>query len=255
MRYAIYFTPPEGSPLAHAGASWLGRDALSGSWDMMPEIPGLSTERQLALTESPRRYGFHATLKAPFALKPSLGENDVLAAADRFAASEPPAPLSNGLEITNLAGFLSLIQAGDDVGLNAIAAAGVRHFEPLRAPLTEADIARRRLQNLTPEQDELLLKWGYPYVFDEFGFHMTLSQRIDDRAEFDLFKAAAEQHFQTAIDGMTELTHVSVFKEKQPGDAFFNIQSFRLSGEKRAVVPKDPPVVAANQGVQSVHKA
>lgn len=242
MRYAIYFTPPQGSPLAHAGAAWLGRDALSGSWDMMPEIIGLSTERQLALTESPRRYGFHATLKAPFALKPQLSENDILAAADRFAASQPPAPLSNGLKITNLAGFLSIVQAGDDIGLNAMAAACVRHFEPLRAPLTAADIARRREQPLTGNQDALLLKWGYPYVFDEFGFHMTLSQRIEDSCEFEILKAAAQDHFHAALSGLTELATISVFQEKQPGDAFFNIQSFPLSGKHES------PLLATRQG-------
>ena len=54
----------------------------------------------------------------------------------------------------------------------------MRAFEPLRAPLNETDIARRRKSTLSERQDAQMLKWGYPYVFQDFHFHMTLSGRI-----------------------------------------------------------------------------
>lgn len=235
MRYAVYFTPEEGSPLAHAGASWLGRDALSGSWEMMPEIENMDADRQIALTDSPRRYGFHATLKAPFVLREGFCERDLLSAVDVFASETAPAPLSCGLHVASLGGFIALMQAGDDIGLNDVAAAGVERFEAYRAPLTDADLARRRKQNLTAEQDKLLVEWGYPYVFDQFRFHMTLSQRIENEQELAIMKKAAEIHFDAALAKVTELTHISLFQEKQPGDAFFKVQSFQLKGPVRSL--------------------
>ena len=40
------------------------------------------------------------------------------------------------------------------------------------------DLARHRKANLTAAQDDLLQTWGYPYVMDEFRFHITLTGRI-----------------------------------------------------------------------------
>jgi hypothetical protein len=51
----------------------------------------------------------------------------------------------------------------------------VQRFDSFRAPLTEAGMARRRQSNLTERQDQQMLDWGYPYVFEDFHFHLTLS--------------------------------------------------------------------------------
>ena len=56
-RSAVYDLGPE--PLAQAGAEWLGWDARSGQ-----AVPAGGGE----WTRTPRRYGFHATIKAPFRL-------------------------------------------------------------------------------------------------------------------------------------------------------------------------------------------
>jgi hypothetical protein len=46
-------------------------------------------------------------------------------------------------------------------------------------PLTEEELTRRRKAELTPEQDKLLVDWGYPWVLDEFNFHFSLTGSLD----------------------------------------------------------------------------
>jgi hypothetical protein len=77
-------------------------------------------------------------------------------------------------------GFLALRPRGVESELRDLAGAVVRAFDPLRAPLSEADIARRRKARLSARQDAQMLQWGYPFVFEDFHFHMTLSGRLDD---------------------------------------------------------------------------
>src|SRR5271163_1509402 len=82
-RYAIYFAPDPGSALARVGAEWLGYDVAAGASVPQPQISGISSVRLYEITEEPRRYGFHATLKPPFALAEgtAAGELDEAVAA------------------------------------------------------------------------------------------------------------------------------------------------------------------------------
>ena len=75
VRYAIYFTPPEASALAAFGASAIGYCAASGRDVALPDSPFHDRADAMALTEEPRRYGFHGTLKAPFEL--AVGRTEV----------------------------------------------------------------------------------------------------------------------------------------------------------------------------------
>ena len=68
-RYALYFSPVTNSPLASFGAVSLGRTATTPRPDNVGS-PHPDKARWLSLTQSPAHYGFHATLKAPFELRP-----------------------------------------------------------------------------------------------------------------------------------------------------------------------------------------
>src|SRR3546814_13524543 len=59
--------------------------------------------------------------------------------------------------------------------MRALADAAVQRLDALRAPLTPREIERRLQSRLSPRQEALLGRWGYPYVFDEFRFNMTLT--------------------------------------------------------------------------------
>jgi hypothetical protein len=71
--------------------------------------------------------------------------------------------------------FTALVPAGADDGVTALATDCVETCDRFRAPLTEADRARRMAAGLTPRQIALMDRWGYPYVCEEFRFHMTLT--------------------------------------------------------------------------------
>jgi putative phosphonate metabolism protein len=181
LRYAVYFAPPADSPLARFGAAWLGRDADTGARPVPPSVPGVDPDFAERITAEPRRYGFHATLKPPFALAAGRTEAELLAALRAFAAARQPfaAPL---LRLAAIGRFLALVPDGPAPMLHALADDCVRAFDAFRAPPSEEELARRRRARLTPQHEENLRRWGYPYVFESFRFHMTLTGSIaDDR--------------------------------------------------------------------------
>jgi hypothetical protein len=98
------------------------------------------------------------------------------------------------LELVTLEGFLALIPAAPSADLQDLAAEVVRALDPYRAPLSPAEIARRRPELLTTRQRELLGIYGYPYVMEQFQFHLTLSGALaaDQTAQA---RAAAQSHF------------------------------------------------------------
>ena len=167
-RFAVYFLPAEG-PLAEFGAHWLGWDAVRGRNVAQPDIDGLA-----GMTAAPARYGFHATLKPPFRLAPERSFDALTDAIAALAARTAPAQC-DGLELTRLGRFLALTPVGDASGLARVAAACVRGLDGFRAPPDDAELARRRKSSLTDRQEAHLRRWGYPYVLDEFRFHMTLT--------------------------------------------------------------------------------
>lgn len=171
-RYAIYHAPPAGE-FARRAAQWLGWDAERGQAAPHPDL-GLPAA---GITAEPRRYGFHATIKPPFRLGQGQTVEGLVEALDGLAARLPPVALT-GLEMRPLGGFLALVPEAETAALQDLAAEVVRALDPFRSPLTEAEIARRRPERLTPRQQELLALWGHPYVLEEFRFHMTLTDRL-----------------------------------------------------------------------------
>lgn len=175
MRSAIYVAPGPGSALEAFGCGWLGR-ALDGAPLAQPAVPGIDPARLVEITRSPRHYGFHGTLKAPFALAAGRSPDALDEAVAAFACERAPFEIT--LEVGSLGGFIAFVPAAAVAALDALAADCVEAFDGFRAPLDEAEIARRRAAGLTPRQDCHLLRYGYPYVLDDFRFHMTLTERL-----------------------------------------------------------------------------
>ena len=187
-RYAVYYTPPPG-PLSAFGAGWLGWDIAAGT--PVPHVPADYADLP-RLTDTPRRYGFHATVKPPFALADGTDAATLTEAVAALAATLPPAR-ADGLRLSRIGRFLALVPAGDSAGIDALAAAFVTGLDPFRAPQSEADLARRRAAGLSPAQEAHLIRWGYPYVLDEFRFHMTLSGPLSDAEADDMERVLADQ--------------------------------------------------------------
>ena len=184
-RYAIFFVPPAGGALYEFGAAALGYDSYSGlySSDDVPTCNDAPTaEEWRQLTAEPRRYGFHATLKAPFRLRSEISERDLIAELARLAACQAP-PDRVVATIALLDGFAALVPSAPAPALDLLAGSCVRAFDKFRDQMTAAERNRRRAHPLTPRQIDHLDCWGYPYVFEDFRFHMTLTGRLPvDRA-------------------------------------------------------------------------
>jgi putative phosphonate metabolism protein len=176
-RYAIYYTPEPGSDLDRFGAELLGYDATSGEDPAFPDgILQLAPDWR-ELTCDPRKYGFHATLKAPHALVPGKTEAELLAACEAFARTPQPIPVITPV-VGSISGFIAVVPAKPSAELERLAGDCVEEFDSFRAPLTAEDRARRNPSMLTPRQREHLDRWGYPYVMQDFRFHMTLTGRL-----------------------------------------------------------------------------
>ena len=176
-RYAIYYAPRDGA-FAGAVASWLGWDPVAGAAVAHPSLDGLPAPVG-ALTAAPRKYGFHGTIKAPFRLAQGVGLGDLEQEVARLAARLSPVVMP-GLRLAALKGFVALLPEGDESDLLELGAEVVSQLDPLRAGLTEAEMVKRRPDLLTQRQRVLLDQWGYPYVMEEFRFHLTLTGNLEE---------------------------------------------------------------------------
>ena len=176
-RYEIYYVPAQGSFLDQFGAEMLGYDAWIGTVLPFPAGVVEQVPDWRELTQDPRKYGFHATLKAPMALN-GRKEFELHGACADYARQPRRIPLITP-GVSTISGFIAVIPAGSSDELEQFAADCVRAFDPFRAPLTPEDRSRRNPSRLTPRQAEYLDRWGYPYVMEEFRFHMTLTGRLD----------------------------------------------------------------------------
>ena len=186
-RYALYYAPPPGAALAEFGARWLGRDPDGAEAPALPELARVTADEWRRAVAAPRRYGFHATLKAPFRLAEGRDEQSLLDALEDFCRARGPTPVGK-LALRVLAGFLVLapMEVGEPDPVAELASDCVRGFDCFRAPSTASEIARRRPDRLTAAQKAKLERWGYPYVEEEYRFHLTLTDRLDEagRAKF-----------------------------------------------------------------------
>ncbi|TPI43341.1 DUF1045 domain-containing protein [Mesorhizobium sp. B3-1-6] len=226
MRYAIYYTPGQDEKLARIAANWLGRDPFGAATRPVEAVGDLSAAEVAFHTASARRYGFHATLKAPFRLAPNETEASLRAALDAFAGATPPVIIPR-LVVGQIDGFFALVPETQFAPLNDFAGEVVRAFDPFRAPLTEAEIERRSPDALKPDEFRNLCQWGYPYVFDTFRFHMTLSGRVGPQ-ESPRLRAAIDGLFADVLRQPVPVDALTLFVESEPGAPFMVLSHHAL---------------------------
>ena len=211
-RYALYYAPP-------AESAWM---RFAERW--------FSDPRHAALTAAPRRYGFHATLKAPFRLARGSSVAALLEEVDRYCATRISfvAPM---LRVERLRNFLALVPAERDPRLDALASDCVVRFERFRAPLTAAELARRSKAPLSAREATHLVCWGYPYVLDAFRFHFSLTGPLDGTAAPEVPEVPAEA---------LHIDAVCVFEEPAPGAAFRLVHQARFGRRGRLVYVVGP---------------
>jgi len=219
-RFAIYFVPPDGA-LAEFGATWLGWDVVTGRTVSQFNVPGLHD-----ITMTPRKYGFHGTLKPPFRLQNGMGQSDLEQGVSTLAGTLAPATC-DGLQLTQIGRFLALTPYGPLDGLQRVAEGCVRDLDQFRAQAGEMELARRRQAGLSDRQETLLTQWGYPYVFEEFKFHLTLSGRLPDGDGRD-WMATMSRHLQS-LPAPFIVDQIALCGEREDG-RFELIHRYALTG-------------------------
>lgn len=222
-RYAIYFAPRPESGWWRFGSAWLGRDALTGATGAIhpPALPDDLRDVDLAaMVDVPRHYGFHATLKPPFRLIPGRTAADVYFQAATLAATLSPLRITP-LLLAEVGSFVGLRAPESDPALMTLAAQCMVAFDNLRAPPDAAERLRRRQAGLSARQSALLDQWGYPYVFEEFQFHLTLTNRLSPEIRARIIKALQPQ-----IDELNKepllMDALAIFEQR--GDAPFRLK-------------------------------
>lgn len=226
-RYAIYYAPPKEADWSRFGTGWLGWDMEAGAEAAHPVRPALAGLDIAAITEVPRKYGLHATLKPPMRLAEGTTVEALDKACATLAAAQAPVVL-DGLELARLGRFLALRPTGDESALRALAAACVCALDGFRAPAPEAELARRRAGGLTDTQEANLTRWGYPYVMEEFKFHITLTGKLP-KAELPAVEAALAETLLPLLPAPFEIRDLALMGEAEDGH-FHLIHRYALSG-------------------------
>ena len=222
-RIALYYAPEAHDPLHQRASAWLGRDAVSGAALPQKPVAGVDIAE---ITADARGYGFHATLKPPFRLQGDV--RAALQSAREFAERTAPFALPP-LQITDLDGFLALRESAPCPALQVLANGAVIALDAHRAPPTEAEIARRKPESLSARQREYLAAWGYPYVFAEWRFHMTLTRRLTP-AEKAIILPVVTEALGDAPGLGRSVADICVFAQAAPGGPFTILERLTLRG-------------------------
>ena len=225
-RFAIYYAPTPFSELHSLGSTWLGRDSATGKIIKQPSISGITSERFSELTKGARHYGFHATLKAPFQLK--HGTTLILLKHKLRQICGATKPFYIKLDVSTLGKFFALIMSKPNPKIQSLAEMMVREIDAFRKPLTKEELTIRRSKGLSRSQDENLIKWGYPYVFSEFRFHMTLTGKIRLSKEQAIIHDAIQRHFSKSLKKRIKIEYACLFYQTNRQAPFILVDQFQL---------------------------
>jgi putative phosphonate metabolism protein len=226
-RYAIYFVPSAETEFFRFGSAVLGYDCYTGGSIKRPAIFDAEPELWDGLAAEPRRYGFHATLKAPFNLSPSCREAQIVSALHSFAGlGHTISALTPAVRM--LGGFAAVVPAAASPALDELAAKCTTIFDAFRAPMTAQERARRVASGLNQGQVANLDRWGYPYVFSDFRFHMTLTGRIDAERSDDVLAMLQKAFSRACKDRALAIERISLVRQNDENSPFRVIEQATL---------------------------
>lgn len=227
-RCAIYYAPRPDDPLWSFGSEVIGYDAATGYERASQPAGDLDADGWRQATDDPRRYGFHATLKAPFELAAGTTVDQLVAAVKDFARQAAPAPV-DGLQVAALGRFIALVPRAPSPELQRLALDVVTAFEPFRAPLSVADRARRmKGGTLSERQIAQLDRYGYPYVGDDFRFHMTLTGSLDDPPRAAVLHDLDVRFRQSVDEPVRAIDRIAVYVQPNRDARFVIAEAFTL---------------------------
>lgn len=228
-RFAVYFSPEQDSALERFGAGWLARSAFTGRVLEQYRDHRIDPDRLAEVTAVPRCYGFHATLKAPFSLASGTTPEELRIAARKFAAGCKPF-FCQGLVLSSLGRFLALTLKKPCPGMIRLAHECVQFFDGFRRPATDQEITFRRRKKLTYRQELHLLQWGYPYIFQDFIFHLTLTSRLRKDEEIARLQEVLTPLVEPFADQPLEVGAIYLVHQSNREEPFRIVERFPLTG-------------------------
>jgi hypothetical protein len=222
-RVALYYAPADDDPLSDAAAAWLGRNPSGRRPPPPPDVVGLAD-----VTAEARLYGLHATLRPPMRLREGADWGGLCTAVAAVAATIPPFRLPP-LVVGSIGGFLALRESDPSPALQAYCDACVAGVDHYRAECDAAELARRRTGARSAAETANIARWGYPYVFATWFFHMTLSRRLSGEEHAHYFPAATT-HFATSLARPRIVSDIALFVQPGPGEPFAIAERIRLTG-------------------------
>ena len=224
-RYAVYYAPEIASYLADFGASWLGWDPERGEAVAHPAYADLPVPVS-ELTATPRKYGFHGTLKPPFKLTNGYTVSDLNDALVELAGQQQAFDIE-AVNLHSIGGFLAITPTRHSAPLAALAENCVRQLDAFRASPGEAELTRRRSAKLSKAQDRNLTRWGYPYVLDEFRFHLTLTGKLAPEI-LEPVRERLQIELASILAKPLPIQEICLFREAQDGN-FHIVKRYQLS--------------------------
>jgi hypothetical protein len=231
LRYAVYLAPPPESALWRFGSAVVGRDAASGEALSGFAPDGFDAAAWRDMTTEPRRYGFHATIKAPFRLAEDASLSDLSAALAELSHAERPFAAGrlavSTLALGEAAGFVALTPAAPSTAIARLEDRVVRGLDAFRAPLSDAERARRDPARLTARQRDAFERWGYPYALADFRLHFTLTNALDEAGRI---AETLTREFERCVADPTLFVEALVLFVQKPNGDFVIDQRFPLGG-------------------------
>jgi len=226
-RYAIYFVPAAKTEFFRFGSAVLGYDCYTGGNVKRPAVLNAESELWDRLTAGPSRYGFHATLKAPFHLSPSCREAQIVSALHSFAGLGHAIPVLTPA-VRMLSGFIAIVPAAATPALDDLAGKCTTIFDAFRAPMAAEERARRVASGLNQSQIANLDRWGHPYLFADFRFHMTLTSKVDVRRRDDALAKLQKALGRACKDRAVAVERISLVRQNDENSSFRVIEQATL---------------------------
>ncbi len=108
----------------------------------------------------------------------------------------------------------------------------MRAFEGYRVPLTEDQVVSYKLNRLTVHQEQMLEHWGYPYVMEEFRFHISVTDRIENLAERKEVMKALEIFATPVLGKPIMVGDIVVFGQASPEEPMLAIERIPFGRSK-----------------------
>jgi len=232
-RVAIYFLPKKNSSLENFGKNLLGRDINKKKKISLTRRQKYFINRGFTYfdelkdyCEQPAKYGFHATLKAPFRLKRNVKTKNFYDVISHIAAQHSRFKIK-GLKIAYSKKFTFITSRKPNKLLINLENDLVKHLDTFRAELNKTEIKKRIPDSLTFKQNKYLKEWGYPFVFDQFKFHMTLMNQNNNKLS-NKQKLELEKLIYKISNNVIEFNEISLLGENKNGH-FEEIKRFKLN--------------------------